>query len=138
MEIRTPVERTLTRTDHVRLTRLLQQQPAFARSGAMQQLLEASDLVASPAVPPDVLTMYTQVQLQDEAGDVAPYQLTLCYPEHAEPAQGFVSVLSPVGTALIGRRAGETARWPLPGGRSGAARIVSVLFQPEASGDYAT
>ena len=36
----------------------------------------------------------------------------------------------------VGRCVGETARWQAPGGGTGAARIVSVLFQPEATGDY--
>ncbi|RYY58398.1 MAG: transcription elongation factor GreAB [Comamonadaceae bacterium] len=138
MEVITPVERVLTQIDHVRLKRLVSRQGAAAPGAeAMQDLLDCSDLVPSPAVPPNVLTMYTQVLLQDVAGG-EPYKLTLCYPDDAEPAQGFVSVLSPVGTSLLGLRVGEVARWGTPGGQPGAARIVSVLFQPEASGDYIT
>jgi regulator of nucleoside diphosphate kinase len=102
----------------------------------MQELLAASDLVASPAVPRDVVTMYSQVLLQDPGSDAPPYRLAICYPEHAEPGAGFVSVLSPVGSSLLGLRVGETARWRLPGGQERAARILQVLFQPEAPGDY--
>ena len=132
-----PAERMLTHTDHVRLARLLAEHGA-ALQGAdtMQDLLESSDLVPPRAVPPAVVTMYTQVLLQDLAGDAPPYQLTLCYPRDAEPGSGFVSVLSPVGSALLWLQAGDTARWQGPAGRQGAARILSVLFQPEASGDY--
>ncbi|HSV84054.1 MAG TPA: GreA/GreB family elongation factor [Ramlibacter sp.] len=130
-------ERTLTRTDHVRLSRLLdKQRGTFSGAEAMQDVLESSELVASPAVPPTVVTMHTQVLLQDPQRDAPPYRLTLCYPDRAEPAQGFVSVLSPLGTALLGLHAGEIARWRKPDGSWGAARIVAVLFQPEASGDY--
>ena len=138
MAIAIPVERTLTQIDYVRLTRLLAHGPGAGAVESMQELLASSDLVASPEVPPTVVTMYTQVLLQDPDRDAAPYTLTLCYPDHAEPARGFVSVLSPVGTSLLGLRVGEVARWPLPGGRFGAARIVAVLFQPEATGDYET
>ena len=45
-------------------------------------------------------------------------------------------MLSPVGRALLGLRVGETTQWSTPDGRSHAAEIVALLFQPEASGDY--
>ena len=61
-----------------------------------------------------------------------PYKVTVCYPEEARPAEGCVSVLSPVGASLLGLRVGETARWCSAAGRPGVARILSVLFQPEA------
>lgn len=138
MALAIPAERTLTQIDYVRLTRLLSRGAPTAGAETMQELLESSDLVASPEVPPTVVTMYTQVLLQDPQGDASPYTLTLCYPDDAEPSKGFISVLSPVGTSLLGLRVGETARWPMPGGRCGAARIVAILFQPEASGDYET
>lgn len=135
MEIAVPFERTLTEPDHVRLTRLLRELPAPA-GAPLQDLLAGSDIVAPPAVAPTVVTMYTQLLLH--AADGAPTRLTLCYPEDAEPALGFFSVLSPIGTGLLGRRAGETVRWPLPGGGEASARILAILFQPEACGDYET
>lgn len=140
MKIAIPVERTLTRIDHVRLNHLVAREPRLAGAAPeeLRELLDASELVASPTVPPDVVTMYTQVLLHDPGNDAPQYRLTLCYPEHAEPARGFISVLSPVGTSLIGLRVGDTAQWRTPGGQSGRARIVAVLFQPEASGDYET
>ena len=47
-----------------------------------------------------------------------------------------VSVLSPVGLALIGTRVGATARWRTPGGEEVAARVMNIVYQPEANGDY--
>jgi regulator of nucleoside diphosphate kinase len=134
VDIAIPVERTLTQIDYVRLTRLLHLQPANAGAHAMRELLECSDLVPSSAVDPGVVTMYTQVLLDD--GTHPPSKLTVCYPEHAEPAAGFVSVFSPVGAGVLGLRVGEVARWRTPTGQEAAARIVAVLFQPEASGDF--
>jgi regulator of nucleoside diphosphate kinase len=132
VDIRFPVERTLTHHDHARLARLLAQQPAAAAAGAqaLQDLIATSDLVAARAVPATVVTMNTQVLVLPEEG--APYEVTVCYPEEARPADGCVSVLSPVGASLLGLRVGETARWCSAAGRPGAARILSVLFQPEA------
>lgn len=134
MGIQSPAERTLTKIDYVRLTRLASLlEPGT--SGAIQALLENSELVASAAVPATVVTMYTQVLLQGDTA-TAPYKVTLCYPDDAEPSQGFISVLSPLGASLLGLRVGEVARWRTPLGEERTARIVDVLFQPEASGDY--
>jgi regulator of nucleoside diphosphate kinase len=129
-------ERTLTRLDHVRLTRLLPQ-ASGAAAAALRELLDGSDQVDSPAVAPTVATMYSTLLLED-AGGGEPARLTLCYPADAEPASGFISVLSPVGIALLGLRLGELARWRTPDGQDHAARIVGMLFQPEATGDYTT
>jgi regulator of nucleoside diphosphate kinase len=136
VEIVLPIERTLTHHDHVRLQRLLAQQPAPACAQALQDLLDGSDIVSARELPTTVVTMNSQVLLE-EAGGGTRYTLTLCYPQQARPAEGLVSVLSPVGASLLGLRVGETAHWRTPGGHAGAARILALLFQPEAHGDLA-
>lgn len=130
MDIRIPVERTLTHHDHARLARLIALHPAAAGAEALQDLIDSSELVAAPTVAGSLVTMNSEVLLQPDEG--APRKLTVCYPDEARPADGFVSVLSPVGASLLGLRVGETARWCSAAGRTGAARILSVLFQPEA------
>ncbi|TWO68511.1 transcription elongation factor GreAB [Caenimonas sedimenti] len=130
-------ERTLTQIDYVRLTRLLTEQPASLNAGTLDELLAVSELVASPSVAPDVVTMYSQIVVADET-DGARMKIALCYPDHAEPAAGFISVLAPLGTALLGLRVGDVARWAGPGGQLHATRVVEMLFQPEATGDYTT
>ena len=135
MEIRNPVERTLTHHDHQRLARLLAREPAAAGAEALQDLLDASELVADGDVPPNVVTMNAEVLLQREGS--SPCRYTLCYPEEARPAEGRVSVLSPLGTSLLGLQAGQVARWQSDAGRPGAVRVVAVLFQPEAHGKEA-
>lgn len=142
MQVLSPLERTLTQLDYVRLTRLLDGERVTDSARAperqsMEDLLAISELVAGDQVAPDVITMYSQVLLA--AGDDSePYKLTLCYPEDAEPAAGFISVLSPVGLALLGLRVGSVARWRMPNGNEGTAEVRAILFQPEASGDYTT
>lgn len=126
------ISRTLTELDHARVTSLLQRQADGLPQA--ESLLDFADLVPSRDVPADVVTMYSQVQVADLAtGEER--KLTLCYPPHASAAAGFISVLSPVGMALLGQRVGAVAEWHSPGG-DGAARVLAVLFQPEASGDY--
>jgi len=126
-------ERLLTELDFARLNKLRGDQlpPELADT------LDALDLVSSRDVPADVVTMYSQVMLEDLASGKR-QKLTLCYPADAEPHLGFISVLSPVGAALLGQRVGAVARWHTPNGDACAAHIVELLFQPEASGDYTT
>lgn len=133
------LERTLTELDHVRLKNLVQRD---RRGGSflspalqIEDDLDASAVVPSRQVSPDVVTMYSQVLLLDP-GTGQRSKLTLCYPADAEPAAGFVSVLSPVGWSLLGLRVGCVARWSTPKGDERRAEILAILFQPEASGDY--
>lgn len=131
--------RTLTELDRVRLKSLLQRHRhggiAPAQMEAIEDMLDEASVVPSTQVPSDVVTMYSQVVVLD-AHTGQRSTLTLCYPHDAEPEQGFVSALSPVGWNLIGLRVGEVARWSTPAGEQKEAEIVAILFQPEASGDY--
>lgn len=134
-------ERTLTELDHVRLTKLLQRNdrgglPATLAASAAD-LLDTADIVPSRQVPPDLVTMYSRVQLLDPAtGECS--TVTVTYPADADPGTGLVSVLSPLGQSLLGLPVGATARWITPTGEEQHARILALLFQPEASGNYTT
>lgn len=136
MEARCSEGRTLTELDHVRLAALLRRQPAAA-TAALLDCLDVADLVPSREVDPDIVTMYSQILLADPA-DGSRHKLTICYPADAEPEQGFISVLSPLGASLLGMRVGELARWRTPAGDERSLEIVALLFQPESSGDYTT
>lgn len=137
MFVSTSPLRTMTELDHVRISNLLRQ-PALKVPGlfhAIDDVIQAADLVSSYDVPADVVTMYSRVKVVDRQTG-AQSTLTLCYPHDAEPLSGFVSVLSPVGAALLGLSVGQTARWTGPRGDQASAVIMSLLFQPEESGDY--
>ena len=128
-----PVGRTLTQLDYVRLCKL--------NGGLLPDILEegppVADLVDAREVATDVVTMYSQVEVRYLVGGHVS-KLTLVYPSDAEPTSGFVSVLSPVGAAMLGLRVGDTASWSTPNGDHISALIQNILFQPEASGDYTT
>jgi regulator of nucleoside diphosphate kinase len=64
-------------------------------------------------------------------------EVTLVYPGSADIDSGKISVLVPVGTALLGLRVGQSIDWELPGGEMQRFRIVQVPFQPEAAGEPA-
>jgi regulator of nucleoside diphosphate kinase len=134
------LERTLTELDHVRLLNLVRRDRRSDGSPTLRQtiehVLDACAIVPSRLIPPDVVTMYSQVLLQDLVTGVRS-KLTLCYPADAEPAAGFVPVMSPVGASLLGQTVGSVARWSTPARDERAAEVLAILFQPEASGDYA-
>lgn len=124
--------RCVNELDHVRIVKLVEGHAAHER---LQDLLDNADLVAPAEMAPDVLTMRSRVRVSELDGS-DPREITLSYPGEADAAQGHVSVLSPVGTALLGIKVGDVAEWTLPDGRKAALRVDAVLFQPEASGEY--
>ncbi len=132
------LDRTLTELDHVRIKNLIRRDLRDRLPAALTQQIEvaldSSAVVPAREVPPDVVTMYSQVMLLDQ-GSGERTKLALCYPADAEPAAGFISVLSPLGLSLLGLRVGDVARWRTPAGQR-AAEVLEILFQPEASGDY--
>jgi len=64
-------------------------------------------------------------------------EVTIVFPQDADVERGKVSVLAPVGTALLGLAEGESIVWPFPDGSSRCLRVVAVTFQPEAEGSSA-
>jgi regulator of nucleoside diphosphate kinase len=96
--------------------------------------LDRAIVVPSKEVPPDVITMNTQVRLRDLDTDEEMIY-TLVFPEDADISLGKVSVLAPIGTAMLGYRMGETFEWEVPAGTR-KIKIEEILYQPEASGDF--
>jgi regulator of nucleoside diphosphate kinase len=132
-------DRTLTDLDHIRLKNLmrrdLRERLSPSTTQQIEDTLDACAVVPARKVSPDVVTMHSQVLLLDrDSGEQK--KLTLCYPADAKPAEGLVSVLSPLGWSLLGLRAGQVAHWSTPTGRARAAQVLAILFQPEANGDY--
>lgn len=126
-------ERLLTEVDFARLNNL----SGSPMPPELSDTLDSPALVPSREIPPDVVTMYSQVIVEDLTVGTR-RKLTLCYPADAEPHLGFISVLSPVGASLLGQRVGAITRWQTPNGDECMAEISTLLFQPEASGDYTT
>lgn len=126
--------RVLTELDHVRIGKLLKH-PDMAFAAALEAVLDNAELISSYDVPPSLVTMNSRVLIADALlGEER--TLTLCYPPDADPQTGCVSVLSPVGTALLGLAQGQVAHWSAPNGAQASAKILKVVFQPEESGDY--
>lgn len=129
----------VTENDAKRLQTLLEvaKQSQYYGSDELQKLgaeLNRALVVASKDVPRDVITMNSKVRLLDlETKEEMTY--TLVFPDEADFAEGKISVLAPIGTAMLGYRAGDTFSWQVPAGIR-RIKILSILYQPEASGDY--
>ncbi|HEX5747400.1 MAG TPA: nucleoside diphosphate kinase regulator [Archangium sp.] len=128
----------VTETDLERLQRVIEQYSG-GRNATLAEMLDLelarAEVTSSQKVPPDVVTMNSTVVFEDEETG-ARREVTLCYPWDARSDEGRVSVLAPVGSALIGLSVGQSIDWPMPGGRTRTLRIVAVPYQPEAAGHF--
>lgn len=96
--------------------------------------LNRAQIVAPQEVPGDVITMNSKVALLDlDTQEEEIY--TLVYPENANTNEGKISILAPVGTAMLGYRVGDVFEWEVPAGKR-RLRVDKILYQPEAAGDY--
>jgi regulator of nucleoside diphosphate kinase len=91
--------------------------------------------VVSPSeIPPDVITMNSKAEVRDlDQDELMTY--TLVFPAKANVDEGLISVLAPVGTAMLGHRVGDEFEWRVPAGPI-RLRVENVLYQPEAAGNY--
>ncbi len=105
----------------------------FPGVDSLRAELERASILDPKEMPADVVTMNSTVKVVDEDSGEE-HELTLVYPREADGDPGKVSVLAPVGSAILGLRVGATIRWPMPGGRQIALRIAAISYQPESSG----
>lgn len=91
-------------------------------------------IVPVPGVPADVVTVNSKVTFRDELTG-STHTVTVVYPEDFSIAERRISVLSPVGRALLGRRVGSSVSLALPDGKTRRISILQLHYQPEASGD---
>jgi regulator of nucleoside diphosphate kinase len=95
--------------------------------------IEKASVVQPDQMPSNVITLNSTARLVDqETTEEMVY--TLVFPEDADPSQGKISILAPIGTAMLGYKTGDTFEWDTPGGKR-IIRVQEILYQPEASGD---
>ncbi len=100
---------------------------------ALRDELARAEIVAPEQMPADVVTMNSTVRVTD-VDNGAVHEFTLVYPRDAGTGVDKVSVLAPVGSAILGLRIGQTMQWPMPGGHLRTLRIEAIDYQPEAAG----
>jgi len=100
----------------------------------LDEELDRADIVKAEEIPTDVITMNSSFRVHDmDSGEEAVY--TLVFPANADSASGKISILAPVGTAMLGYRVGDTVEWEVPGGLK-RLKIEEIVYQPEAEGNY--
>ena len=126
----------LSRLDVERIESLLEN-PALRDSPAGDRLraeFDRAEIVEPQDMPADVVSMNSSADCVDETSHKH-HTLTLVYPRDADAEAGRVSVLAPVGSALLGLRVGQTIDWPGHDGRALRLKVTAIHYQPEASGD---
>ncbi len=130
----------ITKPDYERLTKLIE--IAREREGdanreylnRLEEELDRADVVQQSDIPADVITMRSTVRLKDlDTSEEMIYRLV--FPSEANYDAGEISVLAPIGTAMLGYRRGDMIEWQVP---SGVRRlsVEEVLYQPESKGEY--
>lgn len=134
-------ERTIyiTSFDMLRLEELLEVASDFsARDNKhldelTRELLRA-EVVDSKSIPADVITMNSKVHLLDmDTKEEKTY--TLVFPSDANIDENKISILAPIGTAMLGYHIGDTIKWHVPAGIR-RLQVTDILYQPESAGDY--
>ena len=116
----------------------LLEQPAYANSpvaNALNDELDRAQMCAPEDMPHDVVSMNSQVRFRDLTTGEERVR-TLVFPAQMTDSSSQLSVMAPVGAALLGLRAGSAIHWELPGGTSTHLEVLELLYQPEAAGEF--
>ena len=129
----------ITQFDMDRLTELidglrLSPKANQANLDLLEKELYRAVLVDPPDIPRDVITMNSKVIITDtESGEKTTY--TLVFPSAANISENKLSIMAPLGMALLGYRTGDIIEWPVPSGIR-RLKVDKIIYQPEAAGDY--
>ena len=127
----------ISESDAERLETLLTSLPAKAFPGKaeLEAELGRAEIVSPHEIPPTVVTMNSTVKFKVSSSDEE-FCLTLVYPKDVDASGKTISILAPVGSAMLGLSQGDEIEWPSPGGGMLKVCIEEVLYQPERSGEY--
>jgi regulator of nucleoside diphosphate kinase len=127
----------ITSADYQRLNSLVDSRLSSRDVDAAEALadeLDRAEVVPTERIAGNVVTMNSRVVFEDQQS-FERREVQLVYPADSDVERGRISVLAPIGTALLGLAVGQTIEWPLPGRQVKRLRIVEVVYQPEGAGD---
>lgn len=122
--------------DMERLEALFDSLPAAEASkhaGLLDELSRA-EVVEPDAVPPDVVTMNSRVRFELD-GRPEQFGMSLAYPKDMDGSGSKISILTPVGTALLGLKIGESIQWQRLDGTPFHVKVCGIEWQPEREGE---
>ncbi|MEM5536314.1 nucleoside diphosphate kinase regulator [Neptuniibacter pectenicola] len=129
-------EITITSLDADRLYNLIESLPknSIAGQAELEAELARANVVAPNEVPPTTVTMNSTVKFIIESTNHE-FELTLVYPKDLDSSGQKISILAPIGSALLGLSVGDEIEWPKPGGGALKVKLKEVLYQPERAGE---
>ena len=101
------------------------------RAEMLEQHLDEADVLPATHIGPDVVTMNSEVLVTDTGSGEA-FSFDIVFPRSADVSEGRISVLEPLGMAVLGRSVGDRITWDVPGGMR-TLLIEDVIYQPERS-----
>ncbi|AUG98439.1 nucleoside diphosphate kinase regulator [Pectobacteriaceae bacterium CE70] len=128
---------TISELDAERLDTLLEN-PAFANTAtalALNEELDRAEILPQTEIPADVVTMNSRIRFRDLKTQEEHIR-TLVYPSAVKDSQEQLSVMAPLGAALLGMHVGSTIDWKLPNGEEAHITVLELLYQPEAASEY--
>ncbi|MQR00949.1 nucleoside diphosphate kinase regulator [Glaciimonas soli] len=133
MDVKPPI--SITGYDLERIEQLLDSKLYLNAPGldALKSELQRASILPQDKIPAGVITMNSEARFVDDKTNTE-YTLKLVYPHQANLPNS-VSILAPVGSALLGLSVGQSISWQGPGGRDLNLRVLEVTYQPEANGE---
>ena len=130
----------ITSIDYDRLHKLVNHEREFGTAKNkdylkdLEQELNLAKTIPSEKIPSSTITMNSKILLRDmDTGEETTY--ILVYPEDADLLKDKISVLAPIGTAILGYREGDVIDWKVPAGIV-KLKVEKIIYQPEAAGNY--
>ena len=136
-DVRTKPALIISALDAERLERLIESLPdkSFPGRDNLETELARAKVVDPKDVPATVVTMNSTVRFEVDTAHEE-FCLTLVYPKDVDMSGETISILAPVGSALLGLSQQDEIEWPKPGGGMLRVRIKEITYQPERSGEY--
>lgn len=121
---------TLSELDYSRLTALVNANISAQAAESLEEELERASVLPLKKMPKDTVRMFSTVHYKNlDSGAIA--KVTIVYPGEADVAAAKVSVLAPIGAALIGLKINQTIDWGLPNGKTARLQVIEVIHQEE-------
>ncbi|SER46930.1 regulator of nucleoside diphosphate kinase [Nitrosomonas sp. Nm51] len=130
-------EIVLSSLDSERLYDLIESLPKNSVPGIeeLEQELNRAEIVEPTEMPQNIVTMNSTVRFFVESTKQE-FELKLVYPKNMDSNGKNISILAPVGSAMLGLSVGDEIEWPKPGGGVLKVKIAEIVYQPERAGDY--
>lgn len=126
---------TVSSLDYDRLMNLIDSVSSqdFPSVIALEEELDRADVVEPENMSDNIITMNSTAFVRDDHGSER--HLTLVYPKDANFDDGKISILAPVGVAMLGLSVGQSIDWVLPNGDKSELKVIAIDYQPEAAGE---